>query len=817
MVKALRKDAFKEIINTRKRFLSILLIVLLGVGFFAGIRAVSPDMKKTADMYFDENKMMDIEVISTKGLTDDDVKEIQDLQDVKIVEGTYSKDVLTKVDEEEVVLKIHTLSDNINCVKLQQGEMPKNEEECVVEESFLNSTNKKIGDTIILEAKDTLAGPNLKNKEIKIVGSIRSPLYISRERGSTKLASGKINYYIYVPQSEIISQIYTEIYVRVKDADKLDTFSDEYEDKIKKVKSDIENIAKERTESEYEKLKVKPEWYVLDRNQNTGYASYSQDSERIANIGKVFPFVFFVIAALISLTSMTRMVEEQRVQIGTLKALGYTKGKIALKYILYAVLATLIGGIIGMLLGFRILPEIIYNMYAMMYSMKDVVLEFNTGIAITGLGLALICTVGATIIACYKELNLQPASLMRPKSPKAGKRVLLERISWLWSKLKFTQKVTIRNVFRYKKRVSMTIIGILGCTALMVAGFGLRESVSNMIPSQYGEVFLYDMSITLKNEQTSDEIQKYIDEVCNIKTNDKNNDVTDAMAFNMQAVEILNKETKQDIQLIVPEKTDVLSDYIVLENRVSKEKYSLSDNGVVITEKLAKLLGIKQGEKITIKNSNDKQAEVEVKGITRNYLMHYMYISPEYYESIFGEKVKYNTILLKEQSEVKKSEESENKLGKKILENSNISKVTFMSQTKSIFDEVMDNMTFVVWILIISAGLLAFVVLYNLANVNISERIRELATIKVLGFYDKEVYDYVGRETTILTIIGILLGLVAGYFLEMFILKTCELDILMFDTRISIWSYVYSASLTILFTLIVSVVTYFALKKIDMI
>ena len=250
---------------------------------------------------------------------------------------------------------------------------------------------------------------------------------------------------------------------------------------------------------------------------------------------------------------------------------------------------------------------------------------------------------------------------------------------------------------------------------------------------------------------------------------------------------------------------------------MSKEKYSLSDNGVVITEKLAKLLDIKQGDKITIKNSNDKQAEVEVKGITRNYLMHYMYISPEYYESIFGEKVKYNTILLKEQSEVKKSEESENKLGKKILENSNISKVTFMSQTKSIFDEVMDNMTFVVWILIISAGLLAFVVLYNLANVNISERIRELATIKVLGFYDKEVYDYVGRETTILTIIGILLGLVAGYFLEMFILKTCELDILMFDTRISIWSYVYSASLTILFTLIVSVVTYFALKKIDMI
>lgn len=373
MTTALHKDSIKEIINTRKRFLSILLIVLLGVGFFAGIRAASPDMKKTADTYFDETKMMDIEVISTLGLTDNDVKKIQDMQDVEVAEGSYSKDVLTRVDDEEYVLKVHILSDKINCVKLQQGEMPKNETECVVEESFLKGTNKNIGDTITLESKDTITGPNLKNKEVKIVGTIRSPLYISRERGSTKLASGKINYYIYVPQSEITSKIYTEIYVKVKGAEELDTFSDKYKDKIKEVKDSmfLGTDSKNTTE-------IKPELYILDRSQNTGYASYSQDSERIANIGKVFPVVFFVIAALISLTSMTRMVEEQRVQIGTLKALGYTKLKIASKYIIYAILATLLGGIIGMLIGFRILPEIIYNMYAMMYSMRDVVLEFNT-------------------------------------------------------------------------------------------------------------------------------------------------------------------------------------------------------------------------------------------------------------------------------------------------------------------------------------------------------------------------------------------------------------------------------------------------------
>ena len=373
MTTVLHKDSIKEIINTRKRFLSILLIVLLGVGFFAGIRAASPDMKKTADTYFDETKMMDIEVISTLGLTDNDVKKIQDMQDVEVAEGSYSKDVLTRIDDEEYVLKVHTLSDKINCVKLQQGEMPKNETECLVEESFLKGTNKNIGDTITLESKDKITGPNLKNKEVKIVGTIRSPLYISRERGSTKLASGKINYYIYVPQSEITSKIYTEIYVKVKGAEELDTFSDKYKDKIKEVKDSmfLGTDSKNTTE-------IKPELYILDRSQNTGYASYSQDSERIANIGEVFPVVFFVIAALISLTSMTRMVEEQRVQIGTLKALGYTKLKIASKYIIYAILATLLGGIIGMLIGFRILPEIIYNMYAMMYSMRDVVLEFNT-------------------------------------------------------------------------------------------------------------------------------------------------------------------------------------------------------------------------------------------------------------------------------------------------------------------------------------------------------------------------------------------------------------------------------------------------------
>lgn len=1089
---ALHKDTLKEIINTKKRFISILLIVLLGVGFFAGIKVTSPDMQKIVDRYFDDTDSMDIEVISTLGLTDDDIQEIKNIEGVENVVGAYSKDVLIKANDEEFVAKVHNLSDDMNRVLLQEGRMPENDDECVVETSFLKGTSKNIGDTILLEESEDDTTQMLKNKEVKIVGTVASPLYISRERGSTKLASGKIDYYIYVPKTAFSSEIYTEIYLTVKDAKKQDAFSDEYEDNVKEIKDKIEAISDSRKEARYQSLKdeankkveeaeaelaskkqeadtqiadaeakiksakneiesgkkqldqaevqlvnsqkkansefaaaekqlkqaeetiaeqeknlqagkeelqakqqeaqsgiaqieegilaatqtieqleeqkkqleaiggdaaqisqiqagidqaqqtkngleqqkaqiqqqlqeaqdkitqgetqlnaakqelqaqktayqntkqqtnqklynaaaqiqksrqeletaeqqiaeseqelankkqeaetqieeanqkiqeakdqindiKRPEWYILNRNQNVGFASYAQDTERIENLSKVFPVVFFVIAALISLTSMTRMVEEQRTQIGTLKALGYTKTQIASKYIIYAILATAIGGIIGMAIGFKIIPEIIIEMYRMMYTIPNIITEFNIKIGAMGLGVAMLCTVGATIYSCYKELTLSPAALMRPKSPKAGKRVILEKITWLWKKFSFTQKVTLRNLFRYKKRVLMTIIGILGCTALMVAGFGLRESVSNMIPLQYGEVFKYDINITFKNETSREEIKNGIQQIAELE------EIQEGMSFNMQAVEILNIDNTQDIQMIVPENTENIKEYITLENRKTKQKYDLNNEGIIITEKLAKLLDIQEGDSITIKNADEKQGEVKVVGITRNYLMHYLYMSPELYKQVFEEEVKYNTMLAKENTGVIESEGNlqnienkkereeakaqaqetvEDRLGKQILENTNISTISFTSQSKSIFDDVMQNMTFVVWILIVAAALLAFVVLYNLANVNISERIRELATIKVLGFYDKEVYDYVSRETSILTVIGILLGLVGGYFLNMFIIKTCELDILMFDSSISVWTYVYAAGLTVLFTGVVNVATYFALKKIDMI
>ncbi len=551
----------------------------------------------------------------------------------------------------------------------------------------------------------------------------------------------------------------------------------------------------------------RPEWYILDRDQNVGYVSYIQDTDRVAKLATVFPIVFFVVAALISLTTMSRMVEEERGEIGTLKALGYTKIQIAGKYLVYATLATVIGAVIGMLIGFNILPKIISDMYAMMYNLPPLIIEFNIKYAMIGLLVAGTCTLGATIYSCVKELAQTPATLMRPKAPKPGKRVILEKINFIWSKLNFTHKVTVRNLFRYKKRFLMTIIGVMGCTSLIIAGFGLRDAIGYMVPSQYGNIFKYDLNISIKDSKNS---KKTLE---NIKKNEK---IEDAINLNMQSVEIVKDDNNQNIQLIVPNNVNELEKYISLKPRKNdEEKYILNDEGIILTEKLAKLLNINEGDIIRLRNADDIEVDARVYKITENYIMHYIYMSPTLYEKLYCEKPEYNTIYA---NTGKLDEGQEKSLGKEILNNEeNVSTIGFTSDTKNIFNDVMENMNFVVWILIVAAGMLAIVVLYNLSNTNISERIRELATIKVLGFYNKEVYNYVSRETVILTIIGILFGLVGGYLLTLYIIKTCELDILMFNSQVHILSYVYGVVLTVIFATIINITTYFALKNINLI
>ena len=1080
--KALLKDTFKEIKKSYKRFISILMMALLGVGFFAGLRASSPDMVDSIDTYYKNQNVYDIEVMSTLGLTDNDLEALANIENVENVYGTYSRDGLINTNDKEIVSKILCV-DDVNTPVLVEGNMPENIDECVVEKSFLEGTGKKIGDSIEIEPEEideagtseTIDETNetntteeeteyLKNKTLKIVGVVESPLYISRERGSTKLGTGVINYYIYVNRENVNSEVYTEIYITLQNHEKFQTGSNKYEDYVEETKNKIEEIKEERENARYQELideanaeiakaeeefntekqngetqiqdaenkinegkaqiesgeaeinnnertanqqfenaeaqiesaklevaqnalrlnnekieaekgfeeaenqkaglqstldninnaikitdnsiaeqqakletaeteeeiaainqeiaslqatkqvyetnkqsveagitqidnqiasgrqelqnaeaqidsarnqiqsqeaslqqtknstyaqianarkeleaskqeiaeaeaelensrtefntkiqeaegklidareKVseieKAEWYILDRQQNAGYSSYIQDTESIENLSVVFPIVFFAIAALVSLTSMTRMVEEERQEIGTLKALGYNKFHIMLKYLIYSSLACIIGGIIGMNIGFQLLPRIIWDMYSMMYTLPEFIISFNHKYSSIGLGLIYVCIVGATLYTILKEVKETPATLLRPKAPKYGKRVLLERVGFIWKRLKFSHKVTVRNIFRYKKRFLMTIIGIMGCTSLILAGFGLKDSISSILPNQYEDICHYDMLVSLKTALTQEQRNTYIE---NLKQKENIQEVVETYMESGTAGKGDNSET---VQIVVPNDNQEIDKAIKIRDVKTKEPFTLAEEGIIITDKLAELIDAKVGDTITVTTADDIEKEIKVAGIAENYISHYVYMSKELYQQVFGESYSTNVLLVQDNN---LNEEQEKTIMQEMVAQNEVLTVTLTTTTMKSLDDAMSSLNYVVIVLIVSAGLLAFVVLYNLSNINIGERIRELATIKVLGFYDREVYDYVTRETIILTIIGILLGLVVGYFLNFYILGTCEINILRFEKVIHPISYLYATAITLIFSIIVNIVTYFALKKIDMI
>lgn len=505
---------------------------------------------------------------------------------------------------------------------------------------------------------------------------------------------------------------------------------------------------------------------------------------------------------------MTRMVEEQRMQIGTLKALGYNKLQIMFKYIIYAGIACILGGILGMSVGFTLLPKIIWMMYGMMYQITDISISFNLIFGGMGLILISICIIGATIYTVLKELKHEPAMLMRPKAPKSGNRVILERIPFIWKKLNFNQKVTARNIFRYKKRFCMTVIGILGCTALILTGFGLKDSVQQIVPNHFERIFVYDMQITIKDTIEQDKKQEFISYL------EQKEEIKKTEKIYMTSGTAQKEKNSEDVQIIVTEKLEDLKGLINIYDAETKEEAILKENEIGLTDKAAELLGVKCGDTILLKNSDEKKQEVRVSNIVENYVQHYVFMTKETYEDLYNETYEYNVILTKN---IELQDEEIDNLTKEIMKKNEVASVTNMSSFEESIKETLELLNYVVLVLIISAGLLAFVVLYNLSNVNISERIRELATIKVLGFYDKEVYNYVTKETIILTIIGIMFGLGFGYFLSTYILGTCEINMLRFPKIIHVASYIYSILITVGFTIIVNIVTYFALKKIDMI
>lgn len=554
----------------------------------------------------------------------------------------------------------------------------------------------------------------------------------------------------------------------------------------------------------------KPTWYVYDRDTLTEYSGYGENAERLGAIGRVFPVLFFLVAALISLTSMTRMVEEQRTAIGTMKALGYSKMSIAKKYLGYALIATAGGSVLGVLIGEKILPYIIVYAYGILYQhITHILIPYQWIYAWMAAAAAIVCTMAATFFACYKELVAQPAVLMRPPAPKNGQRVFLERIKFIWKHLSFTWKSCIRNLTRYKKRFFMTVFGIGGCMGLMLVGYGIKDSCYEIAELQFRDIQMYDGSVYLKEDISDETRQNLLDYMKD------DSDISHYMQTSMKNVTLVNGKNKRDAYQVVFSEPKDVKDYFDFHDRKSKEEYTLDDEGVIISEKTGKLLNAKAGDTIEIKDEENGNKKVKIAHICENYMGHYIFFTPSYYEKVYGENSEYNSIFFAGQKG--DTQEDYNKIGEDILTQNGALSVSYMRDIEKQLDDMLKSLNLVIIVLIISAGMLAFVVLYNLNTVNITERQRELATLKVLGFYDLEVAQHVYRENVLLTFIGAAVGVVLGKFLHAFIIDTVEVDTAMFGRNINFSSYVYSLLFTILFSLIVNGIMYFKLKKIDMV
>ena len=554
-----------------------------------------------------------------------------------------------------------------------------------------------------------------------------------------------------------------------------------------------------------------PKWYVQTREDAlTEYQGYGDNADRMRSIGKVFPVLFFLVAALISLTTMTRMVEEQRVQIGTMKALGYGKAAIAGKYIGYALIATLGGSIFGVLAGEKILPFIIIYAYMILYKhLPAILVPYHMSYALQASVIAVACTLIATIASCYKELAAEPAELMRPAAPKQGKRILLERIGIIWKHLNFTWKSTVRNLIRYKKRFFMTIFGIGGCMALMVVGFGLKDCIYEIVSLQYEKVQFYDAATYMSDDISEENRQQLHDYL------DQNADIKETIEARMQKTDVKSASGKKTLYLMVPSDNEKIEFFLSFHSRTNKDEvYSLKKDEVILTEKMASLLNVKVGDELTIEDEDRGDQTVTVGAICENYMSHYLYLSPEKYEELYGVPAEYNTIIY---SAKDGKDDQIEKIGTKLLSMDGVLNVSYTSSIEGRLDDMLRSLNLVIVVLIVSAGMLAFVVLYNLNNINITERQRELATLKVLGFYDGEVASYVYRENILLTIIGSVVGMVLGNLLHRYIILTVEVEEAMFGRQIHWQSYLYSFLFTVAFSLFVNWVMFYKLKKIDMV
>lgn len=822
------KNLLREIKRTFTKFLSIFAICALGVAFFAGIRATSPDMKEAGDRLYNTYNLSDISVISTSGLTADNIRDLESIEGIRAVRASLFVDAMARgTGEKEKNLRLYSMPIKLkseyaplidlipdygidtspeyemNGVEIVSGRMPLNDTETALDYTLEGSLVKQLGDEITL----TTSGGTVM---LRVVGFIRSPMYISMfERGTSSIGNGTSDGFAYasgnaisslgtkLPVMSLLNTYYTRADIVISGKEGLSAYSDEYEALVNEVTDRIEDYASTQSGT----------WYIQDRSGNPGYSDYSENTDRIAAVGDVFPLIFFIVAALVCLTTMTRMVEEQRIEMGTMKALGYGGWQIAMKYAVYAMSACISGGVVGAIIGFKLFPYVIMKAYSIMYYLGKLETPYRADIAFMAIAAMAVCTAAATFSACYASLKEVPATLMRPKAPKAGRRVLLERIPFIWKKLSFTSKVTVRNLFRYKKRFFMSVIGIAGSGALLVTAFGLNDSIFGIIEKQFGDIWQMDVQAYVYEAMPLADMQELLGK------NPANDDFDSVMFCLDSQMECKNGGRSQNgVHLLGVESAGSMAGRVSLHN--GGTPVTLDDSGVVVTAKLAETLSIKAGDEINMRTGGEDHL-MRVIGVADNYVYHYVYITAAYYETVFGKAMQYNGLMGNLKDGL--TDETMDAMSTQLLSDSRMYTVRTI---ESIYASVWDSLSilnYVVLVLILGSGMLTFVVMLNLTNINIGERMRELATLRVLGFYDKEMYAYIFRENNALSVIGAFVGLLFGKIMHLFVIRTCEVDMVMFVRSAKPLSYVYAFALTIAFSLIVNLLMRPKVRAIDMV
>ena len=993
------KNSFRKIWKAKGRFLSLILIVILGTSFFAGVRETASDMLRTLDNYYDETNLYDFKIVSTMGLTEDDLISLENIDGIDKVEGGYSFDTLIDGN----VVKIISLTD-INKGTLVTGRMPDNNSECLGENGkFTLGEDIKIDD-------DTY----LNNNTCKIVGTINSSSYIYENKGISTVGDGKLDSFIYVPKDNFKLDYYTEIYLIAEGTKEEISYSLDYDDiianvnkslqelkplretaryeeilkeamdkvtkaenelneikitneakfnealttlnsnkikldealssynsnlsmlnrtkestetelnngfttlnsaknefnsalasanltvdsleptlvtinaNIKEIEQQLENLdptsslyetltatlnelklnktnietlidtnktlieqentlnnslntwnteynralnglneAKKEIDNGYQELEdgyleynnnynlyleqianyeeeiqniEKPVWYLLTREDLTGYTSFYESATKVDSIAAVFPIFFILIAFLMAFNTMNRMIEEERSEIGAFISLGISKSKVFISYLLYIIIACIIGLIIGLSVGYTLIPRILYTVYAASFTIPSLTTYANPVACFVIVFTTIILMSLVALLSLAKDFKLAPATILRPEAPKSGKKILLERFTLLWKHLSFSWKITLRNLFRYKKRIIMTVLGIAGCTALLLTGFGIKDSLSDLLTIQYDNIQHYDATLVLNDEVNKDEVVKTLED----------NEITNYLKTNIASYTFKADSKNLDFTLIAFMDDNTYDEYLTL-NDLHGNPITLSDKGVVITEKMAELLDVSLGENISIRNSDNELFIVRVTGICENYIGNYLYMNKAYYEAIFSDS-DYNSFIINLSNDISREELSNN-----LLETNYFATIQYTTDNMEMFNDIIAGMNNIVYLIIAFSSFLAITVLYNLTIININERKREIATLKVLGFRDNEVSSYVYRETIIMTIIGIIVGIFLGFSLNTFILMIAETDEILFIKTIKPLSYILSFVIIIIFSVIVQIITYFILKKIDMI